>query len=262
MIRLTLFATCIVAHTLPAAADMPPGVTSARLLPGWIDIEGNRLTALELLLETGWKTYWRSPGDSGLPPRFDWTGSGNLSAITLHWPAPEAIRSGESLSLGYHDRLVLPLTASPEDPAQPLDLHLSVDLGVCEKVCVPVHLNLTAPNPGDYADPVIKTALARVPIPTGTTPPCKIEAIADGNRVSVTLPPRRHGAVAMELVDHPEIWVSSAEITQQGEAQLAVADFVPPDAEPFDMDASALLLTLLSPDGATEIQGCAPQSAG
>ncbi|MFX4601211.1 protein-disulfide reductase DsbD domain-containing protein, partial [Acinetobacter baumannii] len=43
---------------------------------------------LELRLEPGWKTYWRSPGDAGFAPRLDWSGSGNLAGATLSYPAP------------------------------------------------------------------------------------------------------------------------------------------------------------------------------
>ncbi|WP_295171235.1 protein-disulfide reductase DsbD domain-containing protein, partial [uncultured Paracoccus sp.] len=95
--------------TGPAIAqdDLPPGLRGAQLLPGWTEPGGARILALELLLEPGWKTYWRSPGDTGLPPQLDWAGSRNLSHVTLHWPAPQAIRSGETLEMGYHDRLVL-----------------------------------------------------------------------------------------------------------------------------------------------------------
>ena len=61
---------------LPAAAqDLPQGLEAARFLPGWTDAEGRRVAALELVLEPGWKTYWRSPGDAGLAPVFDWKGN-------------------------------------------------------------------------------------------------------------------------------------------------------------------------------------------
>ena len=54
------------------AGEMPPGLVSARLMPGWVTPDGARMTALQVELEPGWKTYWRSPGDAGIPPHFDW----------------------------------------------------------------------------------------------------------------------------------------------------------------------------------------------
>ncbi len=43
---------------------------------------------IELRLATGWKTYWRYPGDSGVPPRFDFSKSTNVKSVTVRWPAP------------------------------------------------------------------------------------------------------------------------------------------------------------------------------
>jgi suppressor for copper-sensitivity B len=52
---------------------------------------GNAATlplGVELRVKPGWKTYWRSPGDAGLPPTLDWSGSANLREATLSFPAP------------------------------------------------------------------------------------------------------------------------------------------------------------------------------
>ncbi|MDO5529308.1 MAG: hypothetical protein Q4F71_07880, partial [Paracoccus sp. (in: a-proteobacteria)] len=68
-------AAIFAAIAAPALGDLPRGLESARLLPGWVDADGRRITALELVLAPGWKTYWRSPGDAGIPPSFDWRGA-------------------------------------------------------------------------------------------------------------------------------------------------------------------------------------------
>lgn len=244
----------------PALAEpLPPGLQSARLLPGWQDAEGNRIAALDLRLEPGWKTYWRSPGDSGLPPVFDWQGSQNLADVTFHWPAPEAIRSGDDLTLGYHDRLVLPFTARAADPSAPLTLTAQVDLGLCEKICVPVHVRLTAPDPQAAADPVIEAALARVPATRDDRPTCRVSEIADGMRLAVDLAGDAPEVVAIELAGRPEIWVSGTRITPSKGGTTATADLVPPSGAPFDLDADAVRITLIAADGAAEMQGCAPQ---
>src|SRR5271156_4567211 len=66
-------------------------------------------------LEPGWKTYWRTPGDSGVPPRFDFSKSDNVEAVTILWPAPTKFDDGAGgFSLGYHDQVVLPLRIGPE----------------------------------------------------------------------------------------------------------------------------------------------------
>ncbi|MDO5647002.1 protein-disulfide reductase DsbD domain-containing protein [Paracoccus sp. (in: a-proteobacteria)] len=235
-----------------AAQELPPGLAGARLLPGWVDAAGNRITALQLDLEPGWKTYWRSPGDTGLPPHFDWEGSENLGAVALHWPAPQAIESGGAVEPGYHDRLVLPMTVTPADPGQPVQIAAQIDLGLCENICVPAFLTLTAPAPGGH-DPVIQAAMDAVPQRLDDAPDCAVTDLSDGLRLSVALPGPAILA-AVELDGHPDVWVSGAELDDG----RAVVDMVGPTAAPFDLPREQVRVTVLSDDGtAVESWGCA-----
>ncbi|MBC9246508.1 hypothetical protein H4P12_07235 [Paracoccus sp. 11-3] len=246
---------------LPAfAQDMPPGLTSARMLPGWTDADGNRIAAIELTLQPGWKTYWRSPGDSGLPPSFDWSGSDNLAEVTFHWPAPEAIRSGDSLTMGYHDRLVLPFTATPKDAGKPVGLSAQMDFGLCENICVPAHVSLRADQPADSPDPMIEAVLLDVPQPVQQLLSCRVQDISDGIRVQVSLPDNQIEIAAIELTNQPDIWVSGTVIENSEGGQIAVADFVPESSAPFPLDTDSLRITVIGPAGASEIQGCQPES--
>lgn len=240
-----------------AAQELPTGLASARILPGWANSDGSRTAAIELVLEPGWKTYWRSPGDSGLPPEFDWTGSDNLADVDFHWPAPQAIRSGGTLTMGYHDRLVLPFTATPRDVAQPVSLHAAIDLGLCEKICVPAHLRLSSAH-AVGPDAAITAALADVPQPVAGQPLCHLRDIEDGVQVRVTLPDNTTRVAALELNGAADVWVSGTVLARQDKALTATADFVPPAAAPFDLDPQQVRLTLIGPDGATEMQGCTP----
>ena len=72
----------------PALATTQDDVLSAQLRPGWQMENGGHMAAVELQLAPGWKTYWRSPGDAGIPPTFDWSGSDNVRSVRIHWPAP------------------------------------------------------------------------------------------------------------------------------------------------------------------------------
>lgn len=235
--------------------ETPPGLVSARLLPGWTTADGHRISALQLALAPGWKTYWRSPGDAGVPPRFDWTGSGNVGRITLHWPRPEAIESGGERTLGYHDGLVLPVEVEPADPARPVDLRLRVDFGLCADVCVPARVDLAAPPPGAGPDPLIEAALARVPRPAPGRATCAIAPIADGVRVTARFPGQTAPEVAIEPADE-SIWVSQPELAQEDGALRAQADFVAASGKPFPLDPQGLRLTLILPDDAIEFRGC------
>lgn len=253
---LLLMSAAAVAQPAPLSAEPPPGLVSAELLPGWTTPQGHRMTALRLELEPGWKTYWRSPGDAGVPPRFDWQGSGNVGQVVLHWPRPETIESGGERTLGYHGALVLPIEVTPADPARPVDLRALVDLGLCLDICVPAQVSLTAPPPGPAPDPMIQQALALRPQPAPDRATCKVEAIADGMRVTARFSAQAP-EVAMELPDQP-VWVSQPELSQQQGSLIAQADFVAESGKPFPLDPSKLVLTLIDTDRATEYRGCDP----
>src|ERR1051325_181650 len=68
------------------------------------------LGGIAIQLQPGWHTYWRNPGDSGVPPRFDFSKSDNVEAVTVLWPAPHKFDDGAGgTSLGYVKQIVLPL---------------------------------------------------------------------------------------------------------------------------------------------------------
>lgn len=246
----------------PVAEDLPPGLVSARLRPGWTDAAGNRVMALDLELEPGWKTYWRSPGDTGLPPRFEWQGSRNLAGVTFHWPAPQAIRSGERMEMGYHDSLLLPFSAHPADPAKPVEVMAQVELGLCEAICVPASLDLVAPDTGSTSDPQIAAALRAEPARLDLRPPCEVRDIEDGLRVAVDLPADGATLAAVELPDQPDVWISGAELVQGQSGPQAVVEMVAPSGKPFVLDPAGLRLTVVSGEGkaaqAVEMLGCTP----
>lgn len=245
---------------LPAMAqDLPPGLESARLLPGWQMQNGNRMVALELRLEPGWKTYWRSPGDTGVPPTFDWSGSENLGQVTLHWPRPEVILSGGETTLGYHETLVLPIEIAPDDAARPLTIRGTVDFGLCYDICVPAHAGLEAGLPQVDPDPAIRQALAMKPALSSDRPSCRVDEIDDGLRVTARLPVpdglSPDAVLAMELRDS-SVWVSQPEMTHENDSLTGVSEFVDASGKPFALDREALRFTLISAEGAVEYSGC------
>ena len=250
-------ATPIAAPAQDLPQDLPPGLAQARLLPGWTNDQGHRIAALELVLEPGWKTYWRSPGDSGIPPRFDWEGSANLGEVSFHWPAPELIESEGSKSFGFHDRLVLPIEIAPLDASQPIDLAAHVEFGICENICGPANLTLRAPAAAEKPDPVIQAALDSQPQTRDMQPACTLTAIEDGMQVRLNIAADGPiDGVAVELPSLPDVWVSAADLEPGEDGLDATADFVPPQAAPFDLDPQAVLITVIQPDGVWQMQGC------
>ena len=99
---------------------------------------GSTLRAgVEIKMQPGWKTYWRYPGDSGVPPAFDFAASDNVKTVTVLWPAPVRFSDGSGHSIGYKEPVIFPLRIVPRDAGKPVTLRLALDYAVCETLCVP-----------------------------------------------------------------------------------------------------------------------------
>ena len=108
----------------------------------WQDQQDVLMAGIHIKMETGWKTYWRYPGDSGLPPRFDWSRSRNLKKAQVLWPAPTRYKDSAGISIGYKKEVVFPVLIEPVDPSQPIDLTLKMEFAVCADICIPAEANL------------------------------------------------------------------------------------------------------------------------
>jgi suppressor for copper-sensitivity B len=134
---------------------------------GWVEEEQARLRlisaaqsvggeaaqfGLEFDLAPGWKIYWRSPGDAGLPPRVDWSGSENLKKAEIAWPVPHRFSLFGLETFGYGGQVVLPIRAEVERPGEALNLRATVDYLICEEICIPYTADLALDLPsGDGA---------------------------------------------------------------------------------------------------------------
>ena len=145
-------------------------MVEARLIAA-VDGTGGGATValgLQVRLWPGWKTYWRSPGDAGLPPRIDWTGSRNLAGVDIAWPAPIRFSVFGLETFGYEGELVLPLTAHLTKPGEALALTATGELLVCHDICVPARFDLALALPAGPATPgaeagLIAGAVKKVP---------------------------------------------------------------------------------------------------
>jgi len=134
------------ASVVPAAAQnasawQSDGHAATRLIAGAAvkTLDASFLRAgIEIRLDPGWKTYWRYPGDTGIPPTFDFSGSQNVKSTAVEWPAPEQFSDGAGgHSIGYVGDIILPLKVTPENTALPSTLHLTLNYAVCGTLCVP-----------------------------------------------------------------------------------------------------------------------------
>ena len=132
------------------------------------------LGGVAMQLEQGWKTYWRNPGDSGVPPRFDFSKSDNVEAVTVLWPAPTKFDDGAGgHSLGYHNQIVLPLRIVAKNADKPVTLRADINYAVCEKICIPVEANaeLSFASVASTEDGALSAALDTVPKPASIGDP-------------------------------------------------------------------------------------------
>ncbi len=169
---LLLFAAIVACATSSAhGASSPPveaGQAKVRLLASGLSNTNSAPVfsgGVEVTLTPGWKTYWRYPGDAGIPPRFDWSGSENVAGVEVLYPAPKRIIDGSGqVSIGYDDKVVFPLRIRPADPAKPVRLNLKFDFATCEKLCIPAEAVLALDVPKDAPEePALKDVLGRIP---------------------------------------------------------------------------------------------------
>jgi DsbC/DsbD-like thiol-disulfide interchange protein len=174
------FAATVLASSLAIEAraqDASPwqrdGHSAVRLLAG--SRSGPVLLGgIAFQLAQGWKTYWRTPGDSGVPPRFDFSKSENIEAVTVLWPAPTKFDDGAGgHSMGYHNQLVLPLRIVAKSADKPVTLRADISYAVCDKLCIPVEANaeLAFTSVASTEDSALSAALDTVPKPANIGDP-------------------------------------------------------------------------------------------
>jgi DsbC/DsbD-like thiol-disulfide interchange protein len=133
------------------------------------DAQGKLNGILDIVLKPGWKTYWRDPGDSGVPPTLDVSANPNIASVVFDFPAPQRHDEGDFKWAGYDYPVALPVTFTFKDPAGAAAIDASVFLGVCETICVPVQAKLAVDpaddpdNPDDSA--AVSAAFSNIPPP-------------------------------------------------------------------------------------------------
>ena len=159
--------------------------SGVRLIAGDEKIEnGAKIlrAGVEIRLSPGWKTYWRYPGDSGVPPNFDFGKSDNVKSVSVRWPAPQLFVDSEGNTIGYKDGVTLPLAIVPKEPGRPVTLRLNVDYAICEKLCVPAQARAELTLPGQPS-PALAAADKLVPhhSQVGAEGPLSIRSVTSDN---------------------------------------------------------------------------------
>jgi DsbC/DsbD-like thiol-disulfide interchange protein len=262
----TLLACATALTAAPALAEFEgrsaDDVVQVSFMPGWRLPNGNHMAAIHIALAPGWKTYWRAPGEGGVPTVLRLTEADGITGMAIHWPRPEVFFTNGIRSIGYRDDVVLPVEfALSEDGT--VEIAGRVEMGVCLDVCMPVTLDLDGVLPPETNRVrEIGLALSDRPLTAGEAgagdATCAIEPISDGLRVTVSAPMPSTGNDETVVVEHrdPEIWVSEAVTRREGGTIRGTVDVVPADSGPFALNRSDLRITVIGTRMAVELDGC------
>ena len=252
-----------------AAEPMPPlpaAVQGLRLIPGWLRDDGAHVAAIEITLAPGWHTYWRVPGANGVPPEFDWSGSGNLKAVAYEWPRPVVFDSYGEATIGYKERLTLPVVLTPARAGAPVEAALDLFFGVCKDICIPAEARLEArldPDAPPQGRAQIERALADRPVDgaaAGVVARCSLAPGEGGGEITADIVSAhaafgRDPTTVIEAGARSDLWIGPAATEARGDRLSAVARLdVMTGAV---LDRGALRVTVLDDDRAIDIRGCA-----
>jgi DsbC/DsbD-like thiol-disulfide interchange protein len=265
-IRAGLIAALVASFFMPQALaqDSSPwvkdGHSAVRLLAGSRS-GAVLLGGIAFQLQPGWHTYWRNPGDSGVPPRIDFSKSENIEAVTILWPAPAKFADGAGgTSLGYLKQVVLPLRIVAKNADKPVTLRADINYAVCEKLCIPVEASaeLAFTSVASTEDSALSAALDTVPKPAtvGDPNPLTIRDVKrdgkNGVLVDVAAPDSAEVSLFVEGPT-PEWALPVPRLVEHGPPGVKRFAFdldgLPPGTNP---DGAALKLTLVGGERAYE----------
>jgi thiol:disulfide interchange protein len=197
----TFVTLLLLAVTLPANAANSADAAHLRvqlifpqsqLYPG-----GKNQVGLYFKLEPGWHVYWKNAGDSGEPPRIQWTLPDGVSPSPLEFPAPARLPLGPLMDFGYENEVLFPshLEVAPSTKPGPTTLHAKVNWLVCREVCIPGKAELdqnvqflrsAPPNPTvSSTDSALWSRLAKLPTPLPTSDKAIFQPTSAGFRLAV-----------------------------------------------------------------------------
>lgn len=234
------------------------------LLSGWRNADGSHVAAVQITLAPGWITYWRAPGEAGIPPEFSYSSDSDIASITPHWPVPDVIDDAGLRSIGYYDGVIFPLTVDASGVSGDIPVSGELIIGVCDEICIPVTFAFDTLLPAvGQTDSAISAALADHPLTRQEADvgdvTCQIDPISDGLRLTADIDVAQKNTSEFVVIEpsNPSVWVSQADVTRVGNTLSATVEMVHPSGEPFAFDRSGVRITVLGNEGyAVDLRGC------
>lgn len=260
MITAAVLGFGLLGTALQAAGSSSP--IRAELLPGWRLASGDHIAALRLVLSPGWKTYWRAPGDAGIPPVFGWQGSRGVAGVQVMWPVPHVFDQQGMRSIGYAKEVILPLriAATSGDIA----LNGRVQIGICKDICIPEELRFRADlsDNNTRPDPRISAAMANVPLTAAEAGvghvTCELAPSRDGLSITARVDMPRAGGSEVAVVEtaNPYLWVAEPQTERRAGTLVARTEIMHVDGKAFALKRDGIRITVLGSKMAVDIQGC------
>ena len=237
-----------------------------KVLDGGLTSRGTYQAALHLTLADGWKTYWRAPGDSGIPPQFNWRRSRNVDAVTITWPTPTVFNQNGLRSIGYKHELVLPIEITPSRADKPVRLKGEIEFGLCKDICIPASLRFDQALDAQAArNPEIAAALAQRPLDASEAgvrnATCRLSPNKDGGmriEAHITMPSAGGHEVVVIEPGNPQLWAEQTETSRRGDVLIASTTLSSGSGGAFVLDRSQVRITVLGQRHAVDIVGCTP----
>lgn len=231
--------------------------------------------AVEIAAEPGWKMYWRTPGDAGFPPTFDWSGSTNVKQFDVRWPAPkretDTYEGGQLESYVYKDRLFLPIILHLNQPDAPYTIKLKLDYGTCKDICIPASAEFTLDVAAHHKDAEqitrIKSMLAKTPQANGKAAISikNLRWMEDSGKQYIAM-----RAEAKQPFEHPDLFIETQGMFKFTSPEIHYVDtthatlrseVIPLTAEPAALQGNTLHITLADNHAAVEKQFVAKELA-
>ncbi|MBY5767744.1 cytochrome C biogenesis protein [Rhizobium leguminosarum] len=202
-----------------AVAALVPFYSAHAEMSAWAENEGGRMrlvalapdasgkirAALQIEPKPGWITYWKEPGNSGIPPQITIAAESGVTLDAIAYPVPKHFFSGAIEDIAYDAPVTLPLSLTAPGKG-PVTIDAAAFIGICKDICIPFQANLHLKlGPAIQSHPqeeaILQAADARLPKPPSQDFDVTAHAMSpDRKTLSLTLALPGEGKAAPDII--------------------------------------------------------------